>query len=605
MPTGSSTSSSAGAADLLRLASSFRDADVARDAIAEKLGVRVESIRVFDGRDPRFFRPPTADAIGCATPCTSGVLEADNPFYDVFISCSEGSFTARTGASHSVTIDSGARQNVIFGGAGGGPGTSDIGWFVHTTGTFYDEPTGGRACAFDPADTAGEPDSIGLEQEWTVTPGAGVTLTLRQEVVAFGDTEESSGIRLTLGARNDATSVTAVNMGVRWQIDYQNGGDDGPLYSPVVCDPFGIGPELSTEHELTATEIDAQDFYRIQNNTGSPIFANFTSTAPIAGFPDTGRPDRLVFGRWPSLVGAGWSYAAVEGATGPDSDSATLNYYGYLPADGIVIGPDESFTRSVVIFTRGEDQDCGDFRSGTGRDASVTVCAGECVRVGADAIDNCGPATVTVIGIDPPTAPPCAGSPCDLSFSDPGTYVYTFQATDEAGNVTTATSTITVEDSGPPDLVVEEPFEECLWPPNHWYVCFDTADFIHVEAIDDCPGVRVVVVGCESNQPDEAPDPSDPGWNGDGSFENDCVWSPDGTTVCVRSERCGVGPTRAAAQEGRTYTITVVAEDSGGAATGPVVAGTIHVPHDQSPHERPCVDPTKVGLHPQDPFPWE
>ena len=42
--------------------------------------------------------------------------------------------------------------------------------------------------------------------------------------VAFGSTEADSGVRLTLGATNLGTTPT--DMGVRWQIDYQNGGDD-------------------------------------------------------------------------------------------------------------------------------------------------------------------------------------------------------------------------------------------------------------------------------------------------------------------------------------------------------------------------------------------
>src|SRR5437867_3384965 len=50
---------------------------------------------IFNASDPRFQRPPTAATLGCATPCTGfGTMEADNPFYDVFLSCNDGSFTA-------------------------------------------------------------------------------------------------------------------------------------------------------------------------------------------------------------------------------------------------------------------------------------------------------------------------------------------------------------------------------------------------------------------------------------------------------------------------------------------------------------------------------
>jgi hypothetical protein len=703
------TASSIDADALIELALSTPDAVRARELVASKLGMSVDSVRVFDTRDARLLRPPGAASIGCPSPCTSGTLEADNPYYEVFVGCGGGAFSARTGNLHSVTVSSGAKQNVIFGGAAGSVGTSDITFHVHETGDNYIDPVGGEACIFDPPDTGVEPDSIGIEQEWTRTPIAGVNLTLRQEVVAFGDTEDNSGIRLTLGATNEPASTQPVTMGVRWQIDYQNASDDGPLYAPVTCEPFEVGPELSLEHEFTPAEIEAQDFYRIQNNSGSPIFANFTSAGQVAGFEGTGRPDRLVYGRWGAMSGSGWNYVTVEGATGPDSDSATLNYYGYLPIDGIVIGPGETFVRSVVIFTRGEEQSCGDFIPGSGSNAAVQVCPNECVRVGADALDNCGPATVTLIDVQPPTAPACLTNPCELTFPDEGTFTYTWQAEDQVGNLTVCTSTIvvdatdcnvpptcdaggpygaacreaavdgaTVEDQNGDDLTytwesldpnvtildgsgvipggptllpvppatavlspdvapcdytatlrlsvddglggmteclatvgfddVEPPVVApgdsvvaCLWPPNHRYVCVSLGDLAPV-VTDGCTDVSWNVFGCSSNQPDDGPEDD---WNGDGSTTDDCVISPDGGTICVRAERAGSGPTPEEAQVGRYYGVSVVASDQCGNTGEPVVVGMIHVPHDQSPHETGCLDPTEVGLKKHDPFPWE
>jgi len=423
------------------------DPGQARALLAAKLGISPDRIVVRDGREPSLRRPPLAAALGCGAPCTSGTLGETHPFYDVYLSCSDGSFTARTGVSHSVTIGSGQAQNVIFGGRTMSPGTSDVTWYVHDNDTTYTDPAGGSACSFDPPDTAAEADSIGLEMEWpNMSPLPGANLTLREEIVAFGDIEANSGVRLTLGVTNEISSTETVTMGVRWQIDYQNSGDDGPLYARVRCDPFEVFDERSTEHEFDPlTEID--DFYRIQNNTAPPIFANFTSTAPIAGFLDTDTPDRLIYGRWGSLLNSAWDYVAAEGAAGPDGDSATLVYYGYQVVDGITIDPGETFSRSVVIFTQGEDQDCGAFVPGEGVNADTQICPGECASIGAEAADNCSTATVVLVESSA-GAPPCVGNPCLVDFPDEGVYNYTWEATDEQGNSTLCTSTIRVVDDG-------------------------------------------------------------------------------------------------------------------------------------------------------------
>lgn len=757
------------------------DPHVAEQAIARKLGISASQIRVVDSLNPSFFRAPGAAAVSCATPCTGfGTLSASNPYYDVYLSCDDGAFTARTGVSHSVTVGSGAPQNVIFGGAGGSPGTSDITFRVHDTNDDFLSPTGGQTCTFNPADTALEPNSQGVESEWTRTVAGGRSLTLREEIVAFGSAESNSGIRLTLGATNSPTSAGPVTMGVRWQIDYQNGGDDGPLYAQVLCGPpFEVFNERSTEHEFTSAEVAGQDFYRIQNNTGSPIFGNFTGTTALAGFDGTGKPDRLIYGLWPTMRSSAWTYGATEGANA-DFDSAVLYYFGYAAVDGITIAPGASFTRSVIIFSAGDAQDCGSFRPGTCDGATLELCPGECAFVGATAQDNCGPATVRLIGTSP-GSPTCVGNPCLANFPDEGTFVYTWEAVDESGNRAECTSTVvvangprcnqpptcsaggpyastcrdaavdgasvddpdgdpitftwtsdradvvitppsgvvpgapgarmlppavatldaatapcgvvanltlsvddgrgglsscvtsvsfadaeaptltpvtdvtaecdavpppppvaaidacdpnpaltyaerridgscpgeytlirtwdstdacgnaagvqqvvTVVDTTPPTVTAAGGSIACMWPPNHWYVGFSVAD-LRVEVSDNCSEpVSVELAGCVSDQPDDAPDTaSGTDWNGDGHTENDCVISPDGQTIYVRSERCGTGPT---AQEGRHYSVLVIATDACGNSSAPVPAGTILVPHDQSPRSTGCRNPTRDGI---------
>lgn len=61
--------------------------------------------------------PPDVEALGCAMPCIAGVLEATHPFYDVYLNCGTGAFTARTGVDHSVTL-----------AAAGAPPERDLRW---------------------------------------------------------------------------------------------------------------------------------------------------------------------------------------------------------------------------------------------------------------------------------------------------------------------------------------------------------------------------------------------------------------------------------------------------------------------------------------------
>jgi hypothetical protein len=186
----------------------------------------------------------------------------------------------------------------------------------------------------------------------------------------------------------------------------------------------------------------------------------------------------------------------------------------------------------------------------------------------------------------------------------PGRYTLyrTWTATDRCGNESSATQVITVQDTTPPVVQAGDDSLFCLWPPNHWYVCF-TKDRFSPGVTDNCSEpVTWVLSGCASDQPDDARDDDFPGWNGDGSTTRDCVADPAGEGFCVRSERCGAGP---AAQDGRHYGVAVIATDACGNSSLPVEIGNIHVPHDQKPHEKECVKTTHEGVHPNDAIPYD
>lgn len=310
--------------------------------------------------------PMSAQAsLSCATPCTAGTLSQSGNYYDIFVDCSTGAYSAATGSSHPATIASGLTQNVIYGGSGGTTGTSSLGLFLYSTNEHFssDAETGAvtvtatGSCLFDPPDLPTERASLGVETEYLITDSQGNQYTWRHEVVTFGDTDTNAGTRLTQSVTTPAAPAST-DVGMRWQVDYQSGFDDGPTFATVVCDPFSTSSATATEQDLGPADLD--DFYQIVNNDGfSTIVENFTSTTSLGGFPNAGTPDRVVYAPWGTLVDAPWAY--VSGSANADSDSAILYYYGATQPNALSVPASSTQARSVVLFNGVDGVDCGDF----------------------------------------------------------------------------------------------------------------------------------------------------------------------------------------------------------------------------------------------------
>jgi len=195
---------------------------------------------------------------------------------------------------------------------------------------------------------------------------------------------------------------------------------------------------------------------------------------------------------------------------------------------------------------------------------------------------------------------PATGEIVTVTFTDLGLFDVTLAVDDAVYPPVSCTTTVTIQDTTPPEVEPGSDDLACLWPPNHWYVCFTPDDLDPVVSDACCEPVSWRFAGCRSDQPDEAPDPDRPGWNGDGNTTRDCLVLHDGGLLCARSERAGTGPS---AQEGRRYQVSITASDECGNQGGAVPIGFIHVPHDQSPRERGCLDPTRVGYRPNQPLP--
>lgn len=132
-----------------------------------------------------------------------------------------------------------------------------------------------------------------------------------------------------------------------------------------------------------------------------------------------------------------------------------------------------------------------------------------------------------------------------------GTTTVTWTAIDESDNMGTATQTVKIVDTTPPNLTLTLS-PTALWPPNHKMAQI-TASITVSDVCDPNPTVRVISI--TSNEPDNG--------LGDGDTTEDIQQASLGTddrTFQLRSERSGGG-------NGRVYTVTYEASDGSGNTT--------------------------------------
>jgi CHRD domain len=132
-------------------------------------------------------------------------------------------------------------------------------------------------------------------------------------------------------------------------------------------------------------------------------------------------------------------------------------------------------------------------------------------------------------------------------------------AVSDGGSVAaTCNTTITVQDTKPPEVESITPRPHVLWPPNHRMVPIHVA----VKATDVCGEVKSKIISVASNEPVNG--------IGDGNTSPDWLITGD-LTVELRAERSGHG-------NGRIYTIKLDIEDEVGNKV--TRETTVKVPHD-------------------------
>jgi hypothetical protein len=195
------------------------------------------------------------------------------------------------------------------------------------------------------------------------------------------------------------------------------------------------------------------------------------------------------------------------------------------------------------------------------------TCAAIVATGTATATDNCD-STTTITGTRSDSQPLVASYP-------KGTTTITWRATDDAGNYSECTQTITVVDSEAPTITFNGQTPS-MWPPNHNYQTFSAANFISAVS-DNCDSLNISDVDIISATSDEVEN-----GDGDGNTLNDIVIAANCKSIQLRAERQNNG-------NGRVYTITFRLRDSSGNTT----TGTAKVyspknegqtPGDDGPH---------------------
>jgi hypothetical protein len=141
-----------------------------------------------------------------------------------------------------------------------------------------------------------------------------------------------------------------------------------------------------------------------------------------------------------------------------------------------------------------------------------------------------------------------------------GTNEVTFTVTDGVNPPVSCTTTVTVQDTTPPQIVRLTATPNLLWPPNHQMVLVRLQAQIGTNEISR---TRTRIIGIRSNERRDG--------QGDGSTLRDKVIVGN-MSAFLRAERSGKG-------EGRIYTIAVEAADTSGNKSTNTTQ--VVVPHDR------------------------
>lgn len=262
-----------------------------------------------------------------------------------------GTFAVSTGPEHPAGPD----LSILYPGDAEAPGPGS--YFTvrsYTTGTDYvqsgDAPASGNLVV--PLDQYAGVQPIGqtgykTTYDLPAPPAAPESLRIAQDVNVNGTTYADSAVEVSVTVTNQ--DVVPISIGLRYLLDLQVAGEDGPAVAPAQP---GDAPLL----EETSFADPLFDAVRLQDNDAeSPQLSVLVPT--VAGYPGispaTTQPDLVQYAFWSDAKSAAFDYDTqardIASASGLD-DSAVLIYFGANENDAAVIAPGESMTVSVSLF---------------------------------------------------------------------------------------------------------------------------------------------------------------------------------------------------------------------------------------------------------------
>ena len=439
--------------------------------------------------------------------------------------------------------------------------------------------------------------STGETCSFTVTvtaPGTGTTISCPSNKTANADASECSTNVIVGTATATGTNVTVVGYRSDGQAMYNcdvfgncvRKSSDAPFpagtttitwyaYSHDVPGPY-TGPVDGNGDPVN--ESDTEEAHRTGSATCSQtVKVNDVTPPVIAATDSTVSADASCQAVIPDYSNTVTDNCACGSADdSEDCEGHPHIIYTQTPAAGTVVGPG---AHNVHI----EATDGSENNNGATKDVTFTV--EDTTAPVIDCPDNIStttdPGTCSAV-VDPGTATAtdnCDTSPAitwtrsdgQTSLNAPypkGTTTITWRATDDEGNYTECEQTVTVVDDEAP-VITFNGVTPSMWPPNHDYRNFTTANFIS-SVSDNCDSLSVNDVYITKVTSDEAEESLT---LGDGTTFNDMVIAADCKSVQLRAERVNSG-------NGRVYTIHFKLVDS----SGNVTTGTakVHSPKNQN-----------------------
>jgi len=162
-------------------------------------------------------------------------------------------------------------------------------------------------------------------------------LTIVQTIALHGTTFLSSTIEITVAVIN--TGSEPVLVGIRYFLDFELGGDDGPSFQQKGPD----GDVLSNERTFSPV---SYQYYQLKKPTGAPaMYIMGNALGPSTLVPVPTPPDQLEFAEWDHAEDTAFTYNTTDHHC---SDSCVLYYWGN--PGGIEVPPSGSTAVTALLF---------------------------------------------------------------------------------------------------------------------------------------------------------------------------------------------------------------------------------------------------------------